>query len=192
MRPPKIARQERREDHGQSSASAAEADPRPPRSATSQQAPDSDSSIPTRQPSRASTTTGRSTASNAHDVGGRSLAVRSVPSSSIRGPDMEHQPGGRADNLCWRTWHAKASPRPTWRPEQRSPSSGRSLPDHARLLFHTGSTASAAIRSRPRSVCSASRAAAATTSGSSRRDGSTRAGFRAQPLAHAAMSGSAP
>ena len=39
---------------------------------------------------------------------------------------------------------------------------------------------------------SARRAAAACTAGSSRCDGSMRAGFRAQPLAQAAMSGSAP
>ena len=46
-------------------------------------------------------------------------------------------------------------------------------------------------RARAR-VCSAKRAAAACTAGSSRCDGSTRAGFSAQPLAQAAMSGSAP
>ena len=49
-----------------------------------------------------------------------------------------------------------------------------------------------AIRASPRSTTSATRAEAACTSGSSRWDGSMRAGFSAQPLAQDAMSGSAP
>ena len=48
------------------------------------------------------------------------------------------------------------------------------------------------IRVSPCSATSARRVAAARTSGSSRWDGSIRAGLRAQPLAQAAMSGSAP
>jgi predicted acylesterase/phospholipase RssA len=56
----------------------------------------------------------------------------------------------------------------------------------------SGSWASSAIRASPCSAWSPRRAAAACTAGSLRRDGSMRAGFKAQPLAQAAMSGSAP
>ena len=57
---------------------------------------------------------------------------------------------------------------------------------------HAGSCASSLIRASPRSTTSATRAEAACTAGSSRCEGSMRAGFSAQPLAQAAMSGSAP
>ena len=62
----------------------------------------------------------------------------------------------------------------------------------AASTLDSGSWASSAIRASPCSAWSARRAAAACTAGSSRCDGSMRAGFRAQPLAQAAMSGSAP
>ena len=67
----------------------------------------------------------------------------------------------------------------------------------ASLLGPRRRSAAARGRARPSGRArarraSARRAAAACTAGSSRCDGSMRAGFRAQPLAQAAMSGSAP
>jgi electron-transferring-flavoprotein dehydrogenase len=74
---------------------------------------------------------------------------------------------------------SRAEPTPAARPHTTSPRG-------------SGSCASSAIRTRPRSACSARRVAAACTAGSPRLDWSMRAGFSAQLFAHAAMSGSAP
>ena len=115
---------------------------------------------------------GNEIAFSQHDVGGE----------IVRSPTLEER-GNERPELGEEI--AQLEPLPAF---ERGFGHRRTLPRR----FSASCEKLSAIRARPRSASSARRAAAACTAGSSRCDGSIRAGLRAQPLAQAAMSGSAP